>query len=158
MTEAFVRGAENLGIPRNPDYNGASQTGVGYMQRVIEHGRRVSAARAYLPRGPRRNNLDIILNALTERIVLEGKTAVGVAFTTSPGARQRVVKARREVIVSAGSLNTPKLLQLSGIGPAAVLQRLGVEPKHHLPASAANLCDHYGDADGRGDQERRNRE
>jgi choline dehydrogenase len=144
MTEAFVNGVAATGVPRNRDYNGDAQAGVGYMQRAIESGRRVSAARGYLSVARKRPNLHVISRAQATRIIVDGKRATGVAFARSRGAGERIVTARREVIVSAGSINTPKLLQLSGIGPAVVLTRLGVEPVHILPGVGRNLSDHYG--------------
>lgn len=144
MTEAFVSGVSATGVPRNPDYNADSQSGVGYMQRAIENGRRVSAARGYLLAARRRPNLRVISSAQATRIVVEGKRATGVVFSRSRGAGESIVTARREVIVSAGSINTPKLLQLSGIGPADVLDRLGIAPVHVMPGVGRNLSDHYG--------------
>lgn len=144
MTEAFVAGVAAAGVPRNVDYNAGSQAGVGYMQRAIEGGRRVSAARGYLAAARKRPNLRVISRAQATRILVEGKRATGVAFSRARGAGESVVTARREVIVSAGSINTPKLLQLSGIGPAPVLERLGVRPVHILPGIGRNLSDHYG--------------
>lgn len=144
LTEAFVSGVAATGIPRNVDYNDGNQAGVGYMQRAIEHGRRVSAARAYLGQTRGRKNLEVICNVRAERILFEGRKAIGVAFRQSAGGERRTIRARKEVIVSAGSLNTPKLMQLSGVGPAAVLQRLGIEPVHVLPGVGRNLSDHFG--------------
>ena len=144
LTEAFVSGVAATGIPRNADYNDGNQAGVGYMQRAIEHGRRVSAARGYLGQARGRSNLQVICRAQAERILFDGKRAVGVAFRRSAGAEQRTVRARKEVIVSAGSLNTPKLMQLSGVGPANVLRRLGIEQVHVLPGVGRNLSDHFG--------------
>lgn len=144
LTEAFVTGVAKTGVPRNPDYNGASQAGVGYMQRAIEGGRRVSAARGYLAAARKRPNLQVISSAQATRVLVEGRRATAVRFARARGAGESVVTARREVIVSAGSINTPKLLQLSGIGPADVLARLGIEPVHVLPGVGRNLSDHYG--------------
>lgn len=144
LTEAFVAGVAATGIPRNADYNDGNQAGVGYMQRAIEHGKRVSAARGYLGPARGRKNLHVICGALVERVLFEGRAAVGVAFRHSAGGELRTIRARREVIVSAGSLNTPKLLQLSGVGPANVLQRLGISPVHVLPGVGRNLSDHFG--------------
>jgi len=144
LTEAFVSGVAATGLPRNVDYNDGSQAGVGYMQRAIEHGRRVSAARGYLGQARGRKNLQVICNAYAERILFEGKKAVGVAYRRSAGDRPQIVHARKEVILSSGSLNTPKLMQLSGVGPADVLQRLGVAPVHILPGVGRNLSDHFG--------------
>ena len=143
--EAFIDGVAGLGIPRNPDYNGASQAGVGYMQRLIENGWRVSSARAFLRPASKRGNLDVRVGAHASRILLDGKRAVGVAYVEAgnPSAHH-VVRARREVIVSSGPLNSPKLLHLSGIGPAGVLRNIGIDVLHELPGVGENLHDHYG--------------
>ncbi len=144
IAERFIAGAVGLGLPRNPDYNGASQAGVGYFQRTI-HGRwRMSTARTYLWPARKRENLDIRTQARATRIVFDGRRATGVRFVrgTSLGTERSVV-ARREVIVCCGALNTPKLLQLSGVGPAALLQALGIPVVHDLPGVGANLSDHF---------------
>lgn len=145
FVEAFIEGVAALGIPRNPDYNGTSQAGVGYMQRLIEHGKRVSASHAFLKPAANRPGLDIRCGAHASRVVLEGKRAAGVDYVhaTEPSVR-RSVRARREVILSSGALNSPKLLHLSGIGPASVLRSLGSEVLHELPGVGENLHDHYG--------------
>lgn len=144
LTEAFLAGVEATGIPRNPDYNGASQAGTGYMQRAIEGGRRVSAARAYLVPARRRENLRVLCDAHVERVLFEGRRAAGVVFRRGRQGASATVRARREVVLAAGSLNTPKLMQLSGVGPAPVLARLQVTPVHHLPGVGRNLSDHFG--------------
>jgi len=141
ICDAFIDGAAGLGIPRNPDYNGATQAGVGYFQRVIENGRRVSAARAFLHPVKHRPNLDIRTNAHTQRILFEGKRAVGVLH--KHGDREVEIRARREIILSSGSVGSPQLLQISGVGPAALLKDLGVEVLHEMPAVGENLSDHY---------------
>ena len=141
ICDAFIDGAAGLGIPRNPDYNGATQAGVGYFQRVIENGRRVSAARAFLHPVKHRPNLDIRTNAHTQRILFEGKRAVGVLY--KHGDREVEIRARREIILSSGSVGSPQLLQISGVGPAALLKDLGVEVLHEMPAVGENLSDHY---------------
>ncbi|WP_454825230.1 GMC family oxidoreductase [Paraburkholderia xenovorans] len=143
--DAFLNGVEALGVPRNPDYNGASQAGTGYLQRVIEEGRRVSASRAFLAPARRRANLAVQTDAHVTKILFEGKRAVGVQY--AKGADRSVIrqiKARREVIVSTGALNTPKLLHLSGVGPTALLSTLGVPVVLENDAVGENLQDHYG--------------
>ena len=144
IAERFIDGAVGLGMPRNPDYNGASQAGVGYFQRTI-HGRwRMSTARTYLWPARRRGNLSIRTNARATRIVFEGRRATGVRYARGTSLdTQRTVAARREVIVCCGALNTPKLLQLSGVGPAALLSELGIAVVHDLPGVGANLSDHF---------------
>ncbi|MEO8166066.1 MAG: GMC oxidoreductase, partial [Betaproteobacteria bacterium] len=130
-------------IPRDIDYNAESQTGTGYYQRWIANGWRVSAARAFLQPAMGRSNLDVRTNAHATRIVLEGNRAVGIDYARGAGAPSRQVRARREVILCAGAANTPKLMQISGIGPAALLQALGVAIHRDLPGVGRNLRDHY---------------
>jgi len=143
LCDVFIEAAHNLGLARNPDYNGASQAGVGYYQSYIEDGWRVSAARAFLRPIARHKNLEIRTNAQATAVLFEGKRAIGVRYAPGPGHPPREVKARREVILSAGAANTPKLLQLSGVGPSALLTELGVPVVHELAGVGANLQDHY---------------
>lgn len=144
LCEAFIQGAVDMGIPRNKDYNGTQQAGVSYVQRVIQNGLRRSAARGYLHPAMKRPNLTVRTNAHATGIVLEGKRAVGIRYRK--GGRNGTpveVRARREVILSGGTVNSPQLLQVSGIGPAPLLQSLGIEVKHALPGVGENLRDHY---------------
>ncbi len=144
ICERFIEGAQGLGLPRNPDYNGASQEGVGYFQRSIEGRWRMSTARAYLSAAKRRPNLTIVTNAQATAVTFEGRRATGVRY--APGGRlsaQRSVQARREVILSCGAINTPRLLQLSGVGPAAQLQALGIPVVRAMDGVGANLSDHF---------------
>ncbi|MBT4906506.1 MAG: choline dehydrogenase [Rhodospirillaceae bacterium] len=141
ICDAFIDGAVGIGIPRNDDYNGATQAGVGYFQRVIENGRRVSAARAFLHPVKHRPNLDIRTNAHTQRILFDGARAVGVLY--KKGDQTIELRARQEIILSSGSVGSPQLLQISGVGPAALLKDLGVEVVHDLPGVGENLSDHY---------------
>jgi choline dehydrogenase len=143
VTEAFIAGCVNMGIPRNPDYNSGDQAGVGYFQRAILNGRRVSAYRAFLHKALARPNLDLRTEARACEIVLEGKRAVGVRYLRARGGTPTEVRARREVILCGGTANTARLLQVSGIGPAWLLQQLGVEVKHELPGVGENFRDHY---------------
>lgn len=144
ISEAFIAGAESLGIPRNPDYNGAEQAGVGYYQRTIAGRWRMSTSRAFLWPARSRSNLSIKTNAQAIQILLDGKRATGVRYMKHRElASARDVLARREVIICAGAINTPKLLQLSGIGPEALLREIGVPVRHHLPGVGANLSDHF---------------
>ncbi|MBS0517758.1 MAG: GMC family oxidoreductase N-terminal domain-containing protein [Proteobacteria bacterium] len=144
LCEAFIEGAVEMGIPRNPDYNGTQQAGVSYVQRIIRNGRRVSAARGYLHPAMKRPNLTVRTNVHATSIVLEGKKAVGVRYRKGGRDGQPVeVRARREVILSGGAVNSPQLLQLSGIGPAPLLQSLGIPVLHELPGVGENLRDHY---------------
>jgi choline dehydrogenase len=144
LCEAFIEGAVQMGIPRNQDYNGALQAGVSYVQRIIQNGRRQSAARGYLHPAMKRRNLTVRTNAHVTEIVLEGKRAVGVRYRK--GGRDGApveVRAAKEVILSGGAVNSPQLLQVSGIGPAPLLQSLGIEVRHALPGVGENLRDHY---------------
>jgi choline dehydrogenase len=143
LSEAFIAGCVGLGIPRNPDYNSGDQAGVGYFQRAIRNGRRVSAARAFLKPAMSRRNLEVRTNARASGILFEGKRAIGVRYVAVPGAPAREVRARREVIVSAGTVNTARLLQVSGVGPEDLLGRLGVPVVHALRGVGANFRDHY---------------
>jgi choline dehydrogenase len=141
LCDAFMAGAASLGYALNPDYNAERTDGVGYYQRVIEGERRISAARAFLYPAMRRKELTVITGALVTAIVLEGRSARGVRYTR--GGAMLEVRARREVIVCAGTVNSPKLLQLSGIGPGALLQSMGIEVRQDLAGVGANLGDHF---------------
>jgi choline dehydrogenase len=145
LCEAFIDGAESIGIPRNPDYNGAYQEGTSYVQRTSTGKLRMSAARAFLKPARKRPNLHVITNAHATKILLDGKRATGVAYHRG-GAEGRAeeVMAMREVIVAGGTINSPQLLQLSGIGPAKLLHDLGIKIKHELAGVGENLRDHYG--------------
>jgi len=140
LIEAIIRGANELGVPRNDDFNGATQEGVGYYQLFTRHGWRCSAADAYLRPARARSNLAVETNALATRIVFEGRRAVGVEF--AQGGLMRSARARREVIVSAGAFQSPQLLQLSGVGPPPLLQQFGIPVVHALPGVGENLQDH----------------
>ena len=143
MSEAFIAGCVAAGIPRNPDYNSGNQAGVGYFQRAILHGRRVSAARAFLKPVRGRPNLEVRTEARAAAVVLDGRRATGVRYLRQRGGAEQVVHARREVIVSAGTVNTARLLQVSGIGPAGLLGGLGVPVRHELRGVGENFRDHY---------------
>lgn len=142
LCEAFIESAAARGIPRNPDHNGRTQFGAGRVQTVIHRGRRVSAATAFLHPAVRRGSVDVRTNALASRIRFEGRRAVGVDYIDGDGAA-RSVEARRGVIVATGALHSPKLLQLSGIGPAPLLQQHGIAVRHALPGVGEHLRDHY---------------
>lgn len=144
LCEAFIAGAVSIGIPRNPDYNGATQEGVSYSQRTIARGRRVSSAGAYLRPAMGRANLAVRTRAHATSLILEGRRVTGVRYRQG-GARgaPREVRAGREVILSGGAYNSPQLLQLSGIGPADVLRPLGIEVRHELPGVGVGLQDHF---------------
>jgi choline dehydrogenase len=144
LCEAFIEGAVQHGIPRNPDYNGAIQEGVAYAQRTIHNGRRVSAARAFLHPAMKRPNLKVITGVHATNIAFEGNRAVGIDFRKGGrNGRPGGVRARREVILSLGTYNSPQLLQVSGIGPSGLLQSRGIEVRHALAGVGENLRDHY---------------
>ena len=141
LCDAFIDGAVGMGIPRNPDYNGATQDGVGYFQRSVYKRRRMSSARANLHPAANRQNLEVRTLSLADKILIEGKRAVGVRYQRD--GRTEEVKARREIILSGGTFNSPQLLQLSGIGPPQLLRELGIRIEHALPGVGENLRDHY---------------
>jgi len=143
VSEAFIAGCVAAGIPRNPDYNSGDQAGVGYFQRAIRNGRRVSAARAFLKPARARRNLEVRTQARASGIILDGRRATGVRYLRERGGAERVVHARREVLVSAGTANTARLLQVSGIGPGGLLSEIGVPVRHELPGVGENFRDHY---------------
>jgi choline dehydrogenase len=141
VLRAFERACVAAGVPRNPDYNGPRQQGVAVTQANIAGGRRVSASSAFLRPAARRPNVSVRTGVLATRVLLENGVAVGVVCRAD-GA-ETVVRARREVILSAGAINTPRLLQLSGIGRPEWLQAAGIPVAHALPGVGANLRDHY---------------
>ncbi|MBY4598557.1 GMC family oxidoreductase [Ottowia caeni] len=140
FSEAFVEAGVQAGYARNDDFNGAQQEGVGLYQVTHKNGERFSAAKAYLTPNRARSNLRVITGAQVTRILLEGARAVGVAYVKS-GAEQ-VVRANQEVLLSAGALQSPQLLMLSGIGPADQLRRHDIGVQLDLPGVGANLHDH----------------
>jgi choline dehydrogenase len=143
LYDAFIDAGVQFGLPRDVDYNGESQRGVGYYQRLIENGWRVSTARAFLRPLANKKNIDIRTHAQAAAILFNGKCATGVQYLQGPHQLPRTVTARREVILSCGSANTPKLLQISGVGPSDLLAQLGVPLIHDLPGVGENLQDHY---------------
>ena len=144
VSNALIDAATELGIPRNPDYNGARQDGSGFFQRTIYRGYRHSSAKAFLSKTKDRGNVEVVTHAQATAVLFEGRRAVGVAFKRGgPMGQTLCVRARREVILTAGTLNTPKLLQLSGIGPASILKTVGLDVKHELLGVGNNLRDHY---------------
>ena len=144
LCDAFIRGANSIGIPSNTDYNGAKQEGVSYVQRTTHKRLRVSAAKAFLNPAKSRSNLTIITNALATKIMLDGKRAVGVLYKKGiKDAHTFQLNANKEVILSGGAINSPQLLQLSGIGPSDLLKTRGIEVQHELPGVGLNLRDHY---------------
>ena len=137
---AFVKAGEEAGYLRSDDVNGFMQEGFGPMEMTVKNGVRWSTANAYLRPAMARPNLTVVTHAMTRRILLEGKRAVGVEY--DHGGGRHVVRARREVLVASGPIGSPHLLQRSGIGPGAVLQAAGVEVLHDLRGVGANLQDH----------------
>ncbi|MGE0416048.1 MAG: GMC family oxidoreductase [Acetobacteraceae bacterium] len=141
LYQALIKAANQIGIEYTKDYNGAKQDGIGMTQTTIRNGRRMSTAVCYLDPARGRPNLTIQANAMTECLLLEGKRCVGVRYTVNGQSRE--ARARREVVVSAGSINSPQLLELSGIGQPDLLQGLGIEVRHALKGVGENLRDHY---------------
>ena len=160
LIDAVIDACEEIGIPRNPDFNGARQEGAGYYQLSTRNGFRCSTAVAYLRPARRRANLRVVTAAQATRILFEGRRATGIEYR--PGARADLrgagtakasgwtveagapvrVRARREVILCAGALQSPQLLQVSGVGPGALLQSLGIPVVHDSPGVGENLQDH----------------
>ena len=141
IIDAIIEAAVQAGIPRNRDFNGATQEGAGYYQATVGKGRRWSTATAYLKPARGRRNLVVKPNAHATRIVIENGRAVGVEFRTSRG--MEIARAKGEVIVSGGVYGSPQLLLLSGIGPGDHLNEMGIEVTHDLAPVGANLHDHF---------------
>jgi choline dehydrogenase len=141
LYDALIKAAGEVGIGYTKDYNGAKQDGIGMTQATIRNGRRMSTAFCYLDPARGRPNLTIQANALTECLLIEGKRCVGVRYTIN--GQQHEARANREVIVSGGSINSPQLLELSGIGQPDLLKSLGIEVRHALKGVGENLRDHY---------------
>ena len=141
LLEAWVEAGEEAGYPRNPDYNGESQEGFGIYQVTQKNGRRFSTARAFLDPARSRANLTIATRALAHRVLIEDGRATGVRYAQG----QQIVEAtaNREVILGAGAVQSPQLLELSGIGQAELLKEHGIDVVHHLPGVGENYRDHY---------------
>jgi len=142
ICEAFFQAGQELGIPFNPDFNGASQEGLGYYQLTQLHARRSSAATAFLDPVRQRPNLTVRLKSKSLRVQLKGGRAIGVEFAVDGSSTPVTALARREVVVSSGAIGSPKLLMQSGIGPASHLESVGVKCLHDLPGVGSNLQDH----------------
>jgi choline dehydrogenase len=140
LYQAFIEAGREAGYPVTQDYNGHQQEGFGAMEMTVHRGFRWSAANAYLRPARKTGRVKLASRALARRIILEGKRAVGVEY--SRGKTVHVARANREVIIAASSINSPKLLQLSGIGPASVLKEAGINIIHDLPGVGENLHDH----------------
>lgn len=141
LFDKIIQAAAKIGVKYNPDYNGADQEGIAMTQATINKGRRMSTAYCYLDPARNRPNLTIETDAMAETLILEGKTCVGVRYSVR--GQQREARAAREVVVSGGSINSPKLLELSGIGQPELLKSFGIDPVHDLPGVGENLRDHY---------------
>ena len=141
ITDAWVQSAVNAGYKRNPDYNGVDQNGVGFFQLTSRNGRRCSAAVAYLNPVKKRDNLRIIVHARVDKVVIEGKRAVAVVYTDRRGKVQ-IIRARREIVLSGGAINSPQILMMSGIGEADQLGENGIDVVQDLHGVGKNLQDH----------------
>ncbi len=141
VSDAVVEACVEAGIPFNPDVNGADQEGVCYYQLTVRNGLRCSAAVAYLHPAMNRSNLRVEIRALATRVLFEGAKAVGVEYLQ--GGERKVARASGEVILAGGAINSPQLLQLSGIGPAALLAEHGIGVVNDRPGVGENLQDHY---------------
>jgi choline dehydrogenase len=141
VSDAVIEACVEAGIPLNPDVNGAEQEGVGYYQLTVKNGQRCSAAVAYLHPVMGRKNLTVETRALATRILIEDGRAVGVEFVQ--GGERRIASAAKEVILAGGAVNSPQLLQVSGIGPTALLAEHGIAVVADLPGVGENLQDHY---------------
>jgi choline dehydrogenase len=140
LSEAFVVAATEIGIPTNPDFNGATQEGAGFFQTTTRRGRRASTAFSYLRPARGRGNLHVETDALAQRILFEGRRARAVEYRQ--GSSLRTARARKEILVSGGAYNSPQLLQLSGVGPAELLKQHGIEIVLDAPGVGNDLQDH----------------
>lgn len=144
LADLFLQAAVQTGLPYNEDFNGATQEGAGYYQLNIKRGLRQSSARTYLKLCEKRPNLTIKTHALTQKILIEDGKAVGVEYLQTTGKTRDTIKARatNEVILCGGVINSPQLLELSGIGDKGILEPLGISVNKHLPGVGENLQDH----------------
>ena len=140
LTREFVAAAAAAGLPLNPDFNGREQDGAGFYQVTQKRGLRCSAAAAYLHPVMHRPNLTVVTGALVQRVLIQGQRATGVTYARN--GRTSEVRAEREVLISAGAINSPQLLLLSGIGPAGEIRPFGIPVQHDLPGVGKNLQDH----------------
>ncbi|WP_206955762.1 GMC family oxidoreductase [Trinickia acidisoli] len=140
IADHFIAAAQDIGIPLNPDYNGANQEGVGYFQQTAHKGFRWSTAKGFLKPARSRGNLRVETRAQACRVLFEGNAAVGVEYLQD--GERKTARARAEVILASGAIGSPQILQHSGIGPATLLQSAGVPVRHDLPGVGRNLQDH----------------
>ncbi|BBK33482.1 choline dehydrogenase-like flavoprotein [Stella humosa] len=141
ILDAFIDAAVEAGYPRNPDYNSGDQEGVAYYQVTQRRGRRWSTARAFLDTARKRPNLRVETEAQTTRVLLEGRRAVGIEYVQ--GGQTKTARAAREVVLAAGAVQSPQLLELSGIGRPDVLGGFGIAVRHELPGVGENYRDHF---------------
>jgi len=141
LCDAFIDAAVATGFPKNKDYNNGNQEGFGYFQVTMKNGKRWSAARAFIDGARSRPNLRIETDALVANLILEGKRCVGVAYSVH--GQKREARANREVIVSCGAVQSPGVLEHSGIGQPELLRRYGIEVKHELKGVGENYGDHF---------------
>jgi choline dehydrogenase len=142
LHDAFIAACQEAGHKYNPDFNGAEQEGCGTYQVTIRNRWRASTAVTYLRPAMKRPNLRVEIRALAQRVIFDGKRAVGLEYRQNGEVKR--ARARREVLLSGGSLQSPQLLQLSGVGPAALLKEFGIDIVHELPGVGENLQDHIG--------------
>jgi choline dehydrogenase len=140
LSAAFIEAAAETGLPINPDFNGATQEGAGFFQTTTQYGRRASTAVAYLRPAKGRNNLQVETAALAQRVVFDGCRAVAVEYRRA--ASVRTARARKEILVCGGAYNSPQLLQLSGVGPAELLRKHGIDVVLDAPGVGHDLQDH----------------
>ncbi|MDB5606811.1 MAG: hypothetical protein JWP25_3711 [Bradyrhizobium sp.] len=140
LSAAFIAAAAETGIPVNPDFNGASQEGAGFFQTTTHQGRRASTAVAYLRPARGRKNLHVETSALAQRVLFDGRRAIAVEYRTA--GVLRTARARKEILISSGAYNSPQLLQLSGVGPAELLQKHGIDIVLDAPGVGHDLQDH----------------
>ena len=140
LYEAFIEAGKEAGYPETKDYNGEQQEGFGPMHMTVGGGVRSSTSNAYIKPAKNRSNLKILTNVLVQKVILENKIATGVEYSVN--GNKKALKANKEVILCAGSIGSPQLLQLSGIGPKKVLDDAGVDVLHELPGVGENLQDH----------------
>jgi choline dehydrogenase len=140
LSDAYIAACREAGVPAVADYNAGSFEGVSYLQQTIYRGRRWSAADAYLKPARRRSNLRVLTHAMAQRIVLQGKRAAGIEVTRNN--TQETYFARKEVILACGAVQSPQLLEVSGIGDGEILKSNGISVAHHLPGVGENLIDH----------------
>ena len=141
LCDAFIEAAVQAGHPRNPDFNGEQQEGAGYSQLTARNGRRCSTATGYLRPAEKRANLTVLTGALALKILFEGKKANAIEYEQN--LKKFVAKANREIILCGGAINTPQLLQLSGVGPVALLREHGIAVVLEQPDVGENLQDHF---------------